>query len=239
MRRTWIIARRELAAFFDQLIAYTLLLVFLGVSGFFTWWYGADVFMRGQADLNTFMDTAFWTLFLFIPAITMRTLAEERRSGTLDLLLTKAVSERQVVVGKFIGCLMLICIALLCTLSYPISIAFIGPLDLGVALSGYIGLLLMSSAYIAIGILASSLTSNQVIAFLAALVVGLCFHVLFQVMAENFTGTTARVLEALSTSAHFDGLARGVLDSRDLLFFLGITFLGLRLAELNLALRDQ
>src|SRR5262245_10768026 len=120
MRKTWIIARKELASFFDSLIAYILMAVFLGISGFFTWWYGSDVFMRGQADLSAFFNIAYWTLFFFIPALTMRTLAEERKTGTLDLLLTKAVTDWQVVFGKFLACLVLIALALACSLPYYI-----------------------------------------------------------------------------------------------------------------------
>lgn len=234
MSRTWTIARRELVSFFDALIAYLLLIVFLGVSGFFTWWYGSDVFIRGQADLNTFTDIAYWTLFLFIPAITMRTLAEERRSGTLDLLLTKAVTERHIVLGKFIACMLLIVVALACTLPWYFMLTRLGQVDHGAIISGYVALLMLSAAYTGIGILASSLTNNQVAAFLFALLLSLCFHVLFQVMAANFTGTAGRVLDALSTTSHFDPMARGVLDSRDLLYFLSIAFLGLSFAETSL-----
>jgi len=234
MSRTWTIAKRELVSFFDALIAYLLLVVFLGVSGFFAWWYGSDVFIRGQADLNTFTETAYWTLFLFIPAITMRTLAEERRSGTLDLLLTKAVTERQIVLGKFIACMLLIAIALACTLPWYFMLTRLGNVDHGAIISGYLAVLMLSAGYTAIGILASSLTANQVAAFLFALLLALCFHVLFQVMAANFTGTAGHVLDALSTSSHFDAMARGVIDSRDVLYFLSITFLGLSFAEMAL-----
>ena len=105
MRTVWIIAQRELGSFFDSLIAYIMLLLFLGFSGLFTWLVGSDVFMVGQASLRSFFGIAYWTLFFFAPALTMRLLAEEKRSGTLELLLTKAVSDRQVVIGKFLATL--------------------------------------------------------------------------------------------------------------------------------------
>src|SRR5579872_368419 len=111
MSPIWVIARRELASFFDSLIAYILLVLFLGFSGFFTWLYGSDIFLVGQASLQSFFGVAYWTLFFFIPAITMRLLAEERKTGTIELLLTKAISDRQVVTGKFLAAFLLIVIA--------------------------------------------------------------------------------------------------------------------------------
>src|SRR4030043_1347415 len=116
MKKTWIIAARELQQFFDSLTAYILIIVFLGLSGFFTWLFGSDIFFIGQATLQPFFSIAYWTLFFFIPALTMRMIAEERRSGTIELLLTKSVNDWEVVLGKFLACLILIAIALLLTL---------------------------------------------------------------------------------------------------------------------------
>lgn len=237
MRAILLIARKELASFFDSLMAYLILATFLGVSGFFTWWFGTDVFMRGIADLSTFFNVAFWTLFFFLPAITMRTLAEERKTGTLDLLLTKAVSERRIVLGKFLACLVLIALALLCTLPYYLTLAAIGPVDHGAVVCGYCALLCMSAAYIALGILASSLTSNQIVAFVLGLAFIALFHLLFAVVAANSTGVTGEVLQALSTTAHFESMSRGVLDSRDLVYFISLCVLGLSLAGMNLSQR--
>src|SRR5271163_2384075 len=101
MNKIWIIAKRELQSFFDSLTAYIILVVFLGFSGFFTWLYGSDIFLRNQADLGVFFNIAYWSLFFFIPAITMRMLAEKNKSGTNELLLTKAVTDWQVICGKF------------------------------------------------------------------------------------------------------------------------------------------
>ncbi|MBK6628668.1 MAG: ABC transporter permease subunit [Flavobacteriales bacterium] len=218
-------------------MAYILLVVFLGISGFFTWWFGADVFMQGQADLGSFFNIAYWTLFFFIPALTMRTLAEERRTGTLDLLLTKAVTDWQVVLGKFTSCLLLIAAALLCTLPYYITVARIGPIDHGAAVCGYLALLLMSASYIGIGVFASSITNNQLVAFLIALVIGACFHLLFGIVAASLTGSMGRVFDFLGMGVHFDSMSRGVVDSRDVLYFLSIAAAGLVGAELQLAKR--
>jgi ABC-2 type transport system permease protein len=240
MRKSWLIARRDLASFFDGPMAYILLVVFLGAWGFFTWWYGAwhpDIFVQGQADLAPFFQTAYWTLFVFIPALTMRSIAEERRTGTLDLLLTKSVTDWQVVFGKFIASLSLILIALACTLPYYVVTANIGKVDHGAVWCGYLGLVCMSAGYVAIGILASSLSRNQIEAFLTGMLIIVVFHVVFLVLPANFVGPVGELLQFLSTAEHFDSMSRGVLDSRDLVYFLSIVVLGLSLAEINLAKR--
>jgi len=238
MKSIWIITKRELRSFFDSLIAYILLILFLGFSGLFTWLYGSDIFMVGQASLRSFFGIAYWTLFFFIPALTMRLLAEEKRSGTLELLLTKAVSDRQVVVGKFLAALFLILIALAFTLPYVITLSNIGNLDNGGVFCGYLGLVLMSAAYISIGLFASSITRNQIVAFLSALFIGLFFHIIFDVLSNNITGMLGQILNFLSLSVHFEGISRGVIDTKDLIFFLSIIFLGLFFSELSLSRRN-
>jgi ABC-2 type transport system permease protein len=187
--------------------------------------------------MQPFFGVAFWTLFFFIPALTMRLLAEEKKTGTLELLLTKAVTDRQVVVGKFLSTLLLIAIALAFTFPYVITLANIGNIDSGQIISGYFGLLLMSAAYISIGLYTSSITSNQIVAFLLALFIGLFFHLLFEVLAGSTSGLTARLFNTLSLSAHFESISRGVLDTRDLIYFLSIVFVGLFLSELSLTKR--
>lgn len=238
MRPVWIIAKRELQSYFDSLIAYIMLIAFLGFSGFFTWLYGSDIFLVGQASLQTFFNIAFWTLFFFIPAITMRLLAEEKKTGTIELLLTKAVTDRQVVLGKFLGSFLLIVIALVLTIPYYISVARLGDVDNGAILCGYLGLLLMSAAYIAIGLYASSLTNNQIVAFLVALFIGMFFHLIFNVLAQSFTGFFGNIFQYLSMTVHFDSISRGVVDSKDLVYFLSITVLGLFLAEMSIGKRN-
>ena len=148
MKPIWIIATRELRSFFDSLIAYIMLVLFLGFSGFFTWLLGTDVFYVGQASLEPFFNVAFWTLFFFIPALTMRLLAEERKTGTIELLLTKAVTDRQVVIGKFLSTLLLVVAALLFTVPYIVTIANLGDIDGGQVFCGYLALLLMSAMYL-------------------------------------------------------------------------------------------
>jgi ABC-2 type transport system permease protein len=237
MHAIWIITKRELQSFFDSLIAYILLVLFLGFSGFFTWLYDADVFMAAQASLEGFFRISFWTLFLFIPALTMRLLAEENKTGTIELLLTKAVTDWQVVVGKFLSTFLLIALALAFTLPYVITIANIGDLDIGQTVCGYIALLLLSAAYISIGLYASSITNNQIVAFLTTLFVNLFFQLIFDLLSENFSGFTGTILSTLSMSTHFESISRGVLDTRDLIYFLSIIFTGLFLSEFSLTKR--
>ena len=238
MKPIWSIAKRELKTFFDSLVAYILLVVFLGVSGFFTWLFGSDIFFVGQASLQPFFSIAYFTLFFFIPALTMRMLAEEKRSGTLELLLTKPITDWNVVLGKFLAALILICIALLLTLPYYITVWAIGPIDQGAVWCGYFGLILMSMTFIAIGLFASSITNNQIVAFLLALFIGIFFLIIFNVLSNNFTGLIGEILSYLSLSTHFDSISRGVIDSRDLLYFLTITLFGLILAETSLSKRN-
>lgn len=238
MKSIWTIAKRELRSFFDSLIAYILLIVFLGISGFFTWLFGSDIFFIGQATLQPLFSIAYFTLFFFIPALTMRMLAEEKRSGTLELLLTKPVTDWDVVLGKFLAALLLILIALSLTLPYYITVWAIGPIDHGAVWCGYFGLLLMSMVYIAIGLFASSITNNQIVSFLLALFIGVFFLIIFNVLSNNFTGMLGQFLSYLSLSTHFDSISRGVIDSRDVLYFLSITFFGLLLAETSLSKRN-
>ncbi len=233
-----IIAKKELRMFFDSLVAYILLIAFLGFSGFFTWFYGSDIFLTKQASLQSFFQITYWTLFFFIPALTMRSLAEENKTGTIELLLTKPITNWQVIMGKYLACFFLISIALLCTLPYYITVLNLGKIDTGVVICGYLGLLAMSKVYISIGIWASSITNNQVVAFLVALFTGIFFHFIFGLLGNSFTGTTGEIINYLSMSSHFDSISRGMIDSRDLVYFASIIFLGLILAETSLAKRN-
>jgi ABC-2 type transport system permease protein len=238
MNPTWVIAKRELSSYFDSLIAYIILVAFLGFSGFFTWLYGADVFLRKQADMAVFFGVAQWTLFFFIPALTMRQLAEEKRAGTIELLLTKAVSSREVVVGKFLSCLLMVSIALAFTIPYYITISQLGNIDHGATICGYFGLLLMSAAYISIGLFASSVTSNQIVAFLLALFIGIFFQFLFDIMGSGNPGFFGELFTSLSMTRHVDSITRGVIDTKDLIFFGSIIVMGLLLAESQLEKRN-
>jgi ABC-2 type transport system permease protein len=235
MRQIWTISNRELQSFFDSLMAYIMIIAFLGFSGFFTWLFGSDIFFVKQASLQAFFGIAYWTLFFFIPALTMRQFAEENRAGTIELLMTKPVNDWQVVIGKFMSTFILILIALALTLPYYITVASLGPIDHGAVLTGYLGLILMSAAYISIGLFTSSLSNNQIVSYLLALFIGIFFQIIFSLLSSNFGGFVGEALNFMSVSSHFDSISRGVIDSRDIIYFLSLIFLGLILTEANLA----
>lgn len=237
MNQIWIIARRELKSFFDSLMAYVMLILFLGFTGFFTWLSGQNVFFIKQASLQVFFSIAYWSLFFFIPALTMRLIAEERKTGTIELLLTKAVSDWQVVVGKFLATLLLISVALAMTIPYFITLANIGNPDGWAIFCGYLGLLFMSAAYISIGIFTSSVTNNQIIAFLLALTIGIFFHIIFQMLAGGTSGILAQVFNYLNLNTHYQSITRGVIDSKNIIYFISIIIGGLVAAESTLARR--
>lgn len=237
MKSIWTVAKRELSSFFDSLLAYIMIVAFLGFSGFFTWLRGSDIFFVNQASLQTFFGIAYWTLFFFIPALTMRMIAEERKTGTIEMLLTKPLSEWHIVSGKFLATLLLIVIALALTLPYYITVSQLGDIDHGAVWLGYMGLILMSASYISIGIFTSSLTNNQIVAFLLALLIGIFFHIIFNVMAGSVGGTLANIFYFLSMSTHYESISRGVLDSKDILYFCSIILVGLIGSEAVLANR--
>jgi len=239
MKKIWIIARRELNAYFDSLIAYLMIIIFLGLSGFFTWISNSsNIFLIGQADMQVVFSISFWTLFFFIPAITMRSLAEEKRSGTIEFLSTKALTDWQIVTGKFLSCLLLVAIAIACTFPYYWSVSSLGNVDHGAVVGGYVGLILLSGMYISIGVFASSITQNQIVAFLSALVIGIFFHLLFGILAGGQTGWTGRLLEYLSARSHFESISRGVLDTRDVVYFISMIVAGLYLSKVSLGKRN-
>ncbi|HRK28029.1 MAG TPA: ABC transporter permease subunit [Chitinophagales bacterium] len=237
MNKIMVIAQRELGTFFDSLIAYILLVVFLGFSGFFTWLYGSDVFLSGQASIQPFFSVAYWTLFFFIPALTMKMFAEEKNTGTIELLLTKAVTDRQIILGKFTACLLLVLIAISFSLPWYFIVWWLGPVDHGAVWCGYLGLLLMSSAYIGIGLFASSITNSQIVAFLLSLLIGIFFLILFQVLANSMSGILSSIFDYLSISTHFESMSRGVIDTKNVFYFLSIAGICLAATEAILSRR--
>ncbi len=240
MSAVWVIAKRELNSFFDSLMAYILLALFLGFTGVFTWLLGEqDVFFTGQASLQQFFSMANLSFFIFVPALTMQLLAEERKIGTLELLLTKSVTDRQVVLGKFLGALGMLAIALLFTLPYVITIFNIGNADAGQVASGYFGLLVTGAAYAAIGLYASSVTANQIVSFLIALIISVFFQFIFVLIGRGLPGMLGTIFDQLSITTHFESISRGVVDSRDVIYFGSVIFIGLLLAELSLSKRNQ
>jgi len=238
MRQIWIIAKRELKSYFDSLLAYIMIVAFLAFTGFFTWLSANNIFFMKMASLHVFFSISFWTLFFFIPALTMRLIAEETNTGTIEILLTKAVNDWQMVVGKFLATFLLIAIALGLTLPYYISVASLGPVDHGSVWAGYFGLLLTSAAYIGIGLFASSISTNQIVAFIIALLIGIFFQLLFGLIAGGMTGILGNIFDFMSLRTHYDSITRGIIDSKDVIYFISIAFLGLFGSEAILAKRN-
>ncbi len=238
MHQIWILCRREINAFFDSLIAYIMLIVFLGLSGVFTWLFGGgDIFFVGQASLGSFFGIAFWTLFFFIPAITMRMVAEEENTGTLELLVTKPISNFQIIAGKWLAAWLLVLIALAFTFPYYLTVANLGPIDHGATFSGYLALALLSGVYTSIGMFASSLTNNQIVAFILSLFIAFFFQLLFGQLATILPASLAGIVEFLSLNQHYHTMSRGVIDLSSLVYLLSLIFLGFLLATASLQRR--
>ncbi len=224
MNKIKVIANKEFNAYLDSISGYIVLVLFLGISGFFTWLSASNIFYINQADLSVFFSVAFWTLFFFVPAITMRTFAEEQHSGTIELLLTHPVSFWQVVIGKALGAFYLILLAIALTLPYYITIALTGKIDHGATISGYSGLLILSATYISIGIFASTLSKNQIVAFLIAIGIGIFFQLIFGLIANVTNGWLASFFDFLNFRSHYETIIRGVWDTKDLIYFGSIIY---------------
>ncbi len=234
MRNVLAIARRELSAFLVTPMAYVIMAGFLVVLGLF---FALNVlYFSRQATLRPLFQTMY-ALFLFVgPALTMRLLAEEQRTGTLELLLTAPVREVEVVLGKFLGGFGALVVLIVLSSFYPLLLSFFGPPDRGPLLTGYLGALLFGAAAIALGLVASSLTQNQIVAWVVAFAI---FLVLWAVdgLAGSVGGAVGNVLNYLALFPHFDGLSKGVLDSRDVIYFLSLTAAGLFTTTLFLEAR--
>ena len=234
MRTMLTIATREFKSYFNSPVAYFVITAFLVMIGvlFFVPFFAQDrVSMRGFFSLIPFL------FIFFIPAITMRLIAEERRSGTIEMLITMPVRDIDVILGKFIASLVFLLVALLLTLPYAITISNFGDLDWGPVWGGYFGLVMMGSACLALGLLASSWTENQIVAFVVALFLSMGFMMIDKFMVF-VPAQISPVFEYLSFSVHFQNASRGVIDSRDLVFFLSFTLLSLFLAFRSLESRQ-
>jgi ABC-2 type transport system permease protein len=196
------------------------------------WFFFSGLAIEKQAEMRGYFGLAPLFFSLLIPAITMRLLAEERGSGTLELLITMPVRDWEVVVGKF--ALLAVLIGL--TLSYAFCVSLVGPIDKGPAYAGYLGLLLMGGAYAGIGVMASALTRNQIVAFILAFGISFLFYILGQVL-QVVPPALQPLLSFLSMSVHFESIGRGVLDSRDVLFYLSVTAISLVIATVSLESR--
>lgn len=218
------IFKRELRAYFATPLAYVFIVIFLALSGVFTFYLG-NFYGRGQADLQPFFGFHPWLYLLLVPAIAMRLWAEERKSGTIELLLTLPVTMWQAVLGKFLAAWAFVGIALALTFPMWITVNYLGDPDNGVIIAGYLGSLLMAGGYLAIGACVSAATKNQVIAFIAALVICLLFTLSgFPLVLDAFSAwapqAVVELVSSLSFLSHFQAISKGVLALSDLLYFL-------------------
>ena len=236
--------KKELNGFLDSLIGYIVIVVFLLVIGLFLWVFPLqfNIFDFGYANLDgLFMLGPFVFLFL-IPAITMRSFAEEKRSGTLELLMTQPLTELQVILAKFFAGIVLVIFSLIPTLIYVYTIYRLGMppgnLDMGSIWGSYIGLIMLGGAFVSIGIFSSSLSDNQIVSFLIA--VFLCFfmYIGFEfIYTFVISGKTGLLIQSLGLNAHYSSMSRGVIDTRDLVYFLSVMALFVILTRLKLESR--
>lgn len=211
------IYKRELQSYFNSPIAYIFIAVFLVASN---WLFMQNFFLIGQTSMRDYFSLLPWIFLFLAPAITMRIWAEEKHSGTEEILLTLPVRDWEVVLAKYLAGLAFLVITLLLSFSLPVSAAFLGKLDFGPVIGGYLGGILLGAAYLSLGTFISSLTKNQIVAFILSL--ALCF--LIFIIGANFvvggmTGFWAKIFSFLGIGAHFYNIAKGVIDTRDVLYY--------------------
>jgi gliding motility-associated transport system permease protein len=226
MRSTLVIFRRELQSYFATPLAYVFIVIFLAMAGAFAFFLG-NFFERGQADLQPFFNFHPWLYLVLIPALAMRLWAEERRSGTIELFLTLPISMTQAVLGKFLAAWAFAGIALILTFPFWITVNYLGNPDNGVIFASYIASWLMAGAFLAIGSALSALTKNQVIAFVVTATVCFLFTVSGSPLVLGFLTAWApaglvQAVASFSFLGHFNAIQRGVIDSRDAVFFLSV-----------------
>ena len=240
-RNVWTITKRELGAYFTSPLAYVFIVIFLLLCGFFTFFVGG-FFERGQASLTQpFFDWHPWFYLFLVPAVGMRLWAEERRVGTIELLLTMPITAWQAIVGKFLASWLFLALALILTFPVVITVNYLGHPDNGVILTAYVGSWLMAGAYLAISCITSALTRSQVVSFIISLVVCLFlilagFPPVINVLQQAAPRLTDLVT-SFSVMTHFEAFQRGVLDSRDVLFFFSV--IGFSLFTTSVILRTH
>lgn len=234
MKKIGFILKREIGSYFNSAVAYVVVVLFLVITGALFW---LNYFQEiNILSLRSFFVQAPLFLAFFAPAITMGLFAEEKRSGTLELMMTLPVSDFQIVAGKFLAAVFLLATVFAVTLVYPYSLSLLGPLDWGAVWSGYLGLLLLGASYAAIGLMASSWSKDQVVSILVAFSICFFLYLIEQLVAQP-TGTTAQIVEYLSSAYHFKNIARGVIDSRDIIYYFSIIGVCLVVAQSSIAAR--
>ena len=233
MKKALPIFYRELSAYFNSLMAYIVISVFLLLTG---WFFTSELFLSGDSSLrNVFGIIPFFFIF-FIPAITMRLLSEERKSGTIELLVTMPISDLDIVLGKYFAGLGLLVMALLFTFPYALTIMILGEPDIGMLICGYFGLILMGASYVSIGVFASTISKSQVVSFIIAFLIIFVLWMIDKFLVIMPTNLVP-YLQFLSIDYHYQNISRGVIDSRDLLYYISLIIFMLSLSKLSLESR--
>lgn len=230
---------REIKSFFGSPIGYLVVTIFLLLNGLFLWVFEGDynILNSGFADLGPFFTISPWILIFLIPAVTMRSFSDEKKQGTLELLLTKPLSIWQIVNGKFFGAMLLIVIAIIPTFLYVFVISGLGMpkgnIDLGSTMGSYFGLLFLIAAYTAIGIFTSTLSENQIVAFVISVFLCFFFYFAFDGLA-TYLPNAENIITSFGMDSHFKSMSRGVIDTRDIIYFVSITLAFLSLTVFKL-----
>lgn len=236
------ILNKEIQSFFSSLTGYLVIGLFLIACGFFLFVFsgGYNILDSGFADLKPFFNLAPWIFLFLIPAVSMKSFADEKRMGTMEILLTKPIGLWKLIIGKYLGILILIILAIIPTLLYVLTISQlespIGNFDVGATIGSYIGLLFLGGCYAAIGIFASSLSSNQIVSFLLGVFLCfVCYYAFEGISQTNNFGASSYILESFGISFHYKSISRGVVDTRDIVYFLSLIFLFLKLTEIKIS----
>jgi ABC-2 type transport system permease protein len=226
----WALLQKEISSFLSSVIGYVVIAVFLLLTGLFTWGFhgNLNVLDQGYANLDTLFYVAPWVFMFLVPAITMRSFSEEKRNGTIELLYTRPLTDVQIILAKFLAGVVLVILALIPTLIYFYSIYQlgnpVGNIDIGGTWGSYLGLLFLGAAFTAIGIFASSISENQVVAFiLSAFLCFFCYNGLQQLASFDLLGSLDRFVQQLSIAEHYDSMSRGIIDTRDVIYFFAIS----------------
>lgn len=235
------ILRKELNSFFSSPIGYLVIAVYLLVNGLFLWIFEGDfnILHAGFADLNSYFFLAPWIFIFLIPAITMRSFSDEINTGTIEILKTKPITNWQLILGKYLGSLILVIAAIIPTLIYVFSIYElgnpIGNISFGTTVGSFIGLLFLASAYTAIGIFSSTLSKNQIVSFIIAVAISFFLYYGFEGLASyQLVGNLDYTVQQFGMSEHFSSISKGVIDTRDLIYFSSVTFFFLFLTNFRI-----
>ncbi len=234
MRQFVSILKKELADYFFSPIAYIVIVIFLFVTG---WLFFSTFFLFNQASMRNFFSLLPIIFSFVMPAITMRLFSEELRQGSYELLITLPLTHRNIIVGKFAAAVAMTVAMLLPTVLYPITISFMGDLDWGPVIGGYMGAVLLGGTFCAVGLFASSLTKNQIVAFIVSTLI--CISItLINEMLFFFPTQVLDVVQYLSADFHFRNISKGIVDSRDLIYFVSVIFISLYATRLSLAHKE-